>query len=297
MKKLFLYLGIALMFSGCNNNSGRVKLVPYANWESASVKSNGIRIHYWRTGGIGKPVMIMAHGITDYGLNWSSLAAKFQNDYDIIMYDARGHGFSEKPENRYSLTDHAEDLVGLIKALNIKKPVLFGHSMGAWTVALTGATYPNLPRAIIMEDPPLGRDLKFLKEIKLSLWKELIETDRTTSKKKLMSHAHSKRHPGLSDFEYDHWAEAKLLVRPNVVNVIKDESLREPSEVYPKIIVPVLILKADADEANRKKHIEAAKLLQNGKIVHFDGASHLVRLDKPVETEQQVRAFLAGLDK
>ncbi|MBN1805839.1 MAG: alpha/beta fold hydrolase [Sedimentisphaerales bacterium] len=297
MKKLFLYLGIALMFSGCNNNSGQVRPVPYANWESASVKSNGIRIHYWRTGGTGKPVMIMAHGITDYGLSFSSLAEKFQNDYDIIMYDARGHGFSEKPESRYSLTDHVEDLVGLIRALNIEKPVLFGHSMGAWTVALTGATYPDLPRAIIMEDPPLARELKFLKEINISLWKDLIETDRTTSKKNLMNHARSKRHPGLSDFEYDHWAEAKLLACPNVVNVIKDESLREPNQVYPKIIAPALILKADADQDNRKNHIETAKLLQNGKIVHFDGASHLVRLDSPVETERQVRAFLAELDK
>jgi pimeloyl-ACP methyl ester carboxylesterase len=296
MKKLFQFLGIVLMFSGCNINSGQVKPVPYADWVSASVKSNGIRIHYWRTGGTGKPVMIMAHGITDYGLSWASLADKLQDDYDIIMYDARGHGFSEKLESRYSLNDHVEDLVGLIKALNIKKPVLFGHSMGAWTVALTGATYPDLPRAIIMEDPPLGRELKFLKEINISLWKELIETDRTTSKKMLMNHARSKRHPGLSDFEYDHWAEAKLLACPNVVNVIKDESLREPSEVYPKITVPVLILKADADEANRKKHLDIAELLPNGKLVHIDGASHLVRLDKPVETEQQVRAFLAGLN-
>ena len=284
------------MFSGCNNNSGYVKPVPYTNWESASVKSNGIRIHYWRTGGTGKPVMIMAHGITDYGLSWSSLAEKFQDDYDIIMYDARGHGFSEKPESRYSLTDHVEDLVGLIKALNIKKPILVGHSMGSWTVALAGATHPDLPRVIIMEDPALGKDLKFLKEINISLWKELIETDRMTSKKKLMNHARSKRHPGLSDFEYDHWAEAKLLVNPNVVNVIKDASLREPNEVYPKIIVPALILKADADEANRKKHIETAKLLPNGKLVHIDGASHLVRMDKPAETERQIRAFLAGLD-
>lgn len=34
----------------------------------------------------------MAHGVTDYGLNWVSVADKFHTDYDIIMYDARGHG-------------------------------------------------------------------------------------------------------------------------------------------------------------------------------------------------------------
>jgi pimeloyl-ACP methyl ester carboxylesterase len=284
------------MFAGCDNNSGQIKSVPYANWESASVKSNGIRIHYWRTSGQGKPVMIMSHGVTDYGLSWSSLAEKLQNDYDIIMYDARGHGFSEKPEGPYDLPNHVEDLVGLIKALNIEKPILVGHSMGSGIVALAGATYPDMPHAIIMEDPALAELLKYLKEVNIPQWKKLIEADKAMGKQKLMKLARSNRHPGWSDFEYDHWAEAKLLVSSNVVNVIKDEALREPKKVYPKITAPVLILKADANEANRKKHIETAKLLQNGKLVHIDGASHLVRLDKPIETEQQIRAFLAELD-
>ena len=124
--------------------------VPYVNWESASVMSNGIRIHYWRTGTRDKPVMIMAHGITDYGLNWSSLAAEFDADYDIIMYDARGHGFSEKPEGPYDLSTHVEDLVGLIRALGIEKPILIGHSMGSGIIALAAATYPQMPRAIIL---------------------------------------------------------------------------------------------------------------------------------------------------
>ncbi len=296
MKKLFLCLMIVIMFAGCDNNSGQIKPVPYANWESASVKSNGIRIHYWRTGGINKPVMIMAHGVTDYGLSWSSLAEKFQDDYDIIMYDARGHGFSEKPESRYGLTDHVEDLVGLIKELNIEKPILFGHSMGSGIVALAGATYPDLPRAIIMEDPALAELLKYLKEVNIPQWKKLIEADKAMGKQKLIKLARSKRHPGWSDFEYDHWAEAKLLVNSNVVNVLHDEAFRQPKQIYPKITVPTLILKADTDEANRKKHLEIAKLLPNGKLVHIEGAGHLVRLDKPTETEQQIRAFLTELD-
>ena len=125
MRYIYLLIPILLLLTGCESDSGPVEPVPYANWESNSVMSNGIRIHYWRTGGEGKPVMIMAHGVTDYGLSWASLAAKFQADYDVIMYDARGHGFSEKPEGPYSLTTHVEDLAGLIKALEIDKPILY----------------------------------------------------------------------------------------------------------------------------------------------------------------------------
>lgn len=296
MKYLFPFLTIVSMLAGCEDSPQQVRPVPYADWESASVKSNGIRIHYWRTGGMGKPVMNMAHGVTDYSLNWASLAEKFQANYDIIMYDARGHGFSEKPQGPYDLATHVEDLAGLVKALGIEKPILIGHSMGSGTVALAGATYPNLPRAVIMEDPALADLLEYLTKVNIPEWKGFIEADKAMGKQKLMKLARSKRHPGWSDFEYDHWAEAKLLVSSNVVDVLLDKGLRNPNQIYPKIIAPTLILKADADEDSRKKHLETAEVLPNGKLVHIDGARHLVRLDKPAETELQIRAFLAGLD-
>ena len=295
MKYVYLFMLIALIFTGCESRSGQVKPVPYANWESNSLKSNGIRIHYWRIGGEGKPVMIMAHGITDYGLSWASLASKFENDYDIIMYDARGHGFSEKPEGPYSLHAHVEDLVGLIKALKIEKPILVGHSMGCSTVASVGADYPDLPVAIIMEDPVFPDALEHLTEDILPDWKAMVEADRTMGKKRLMKVARTVRHPGLSDFEYDHWAESKLLVTPNVIDILHGEGFGDPIKIYPKIIAPTLILKADADKKSRQEHLKVAGLLPNGKLVHIDGASHLVRKDKPVETEKQIRIFLDSL--
>jgi pimeloyl-ACP methyl ester carboxylesterase len=295
MKYAYLFMPIALMLTGCESNSRRVKPVPYANWESNSVKSNGIRIHYWRTGGEDKPVMIMAHGITDYGLSWASLASKFEDDYDIIMYDARGHGFSEKPEGPYSLHAHVEDLAGLIKALKIEKPILIGHSMGCSTVASVAADYPDLPVAIILEDPVFPDALEHLTEDILPNWKAMVEADRKMGKQKLMKVARTVRHPGLSDFEYDHWAESKLLVTPNVIDILHGEGLGEPIKIYPKIIAPTLILKADADKDSRKEHLKVAGLLPNGKLIHIDGASHLVRKDKPVETERQIRIFLDSL--
>ena len=296
MKCLFLCLTIISLVAGCESSREYAWPAPYADWESASVKSNGIRIHYWRTSSAGKPVMIMAHGVTDYGLSWVSLADKFQSDYDVIMYDARGHGFSSKPQGPYDLDTHVEDLIGLVKALGIDKPILIGHSMGSGTVSLAGATYPNLPRAVIMEDPAMAELLGYLKKVNTQEWKKLIEADKAMGKERLIKLGRSKRHPGWPAFEYDHWAEAKLLVSSNVVDVLSGKGVGDPDEIYPKIIAPTLILKADADEESRKKHLETAGLLANGKLVHIKGAGHLVRLDKPAETERQIRAFLAGLD-
>ena len=81
-----------------------------------------------------------------------------------------------------------------------------------------------------------------------------------------------------------------------MVDVLSGKGVGDPDEIYPKITVPTLILKADADEESRKKHLEIAGLLPNGKLVHIEGASHLVRLDKPIETERLIRAFLNDLE-
>ena len=239
----------------------------------------------------------MAYGITDYGLVFASLAGKLEDDYDIIMYDARGHGFSSKPDGPYDLATHVEDLLGLIKTLDIKQPILMGHSMGSGIVSLFAATYPEIPKAIILEDPALAGEIDYLTEAVLPDWKKRIEADRAMGKQKLIKEGKTKRHKGWSDFEYDHWAEAKLLVHANVVEVIIGKALANEDKIYPKIKAPVLILKADADKQTREKHLKTTPALANGKIIHVDGSTHQVRLDKPDETERQIRSFLAGLNR
>ena len=46
------------------------------------------------TGG-DKPPLLLLHGFNEYGLTWLRVAKELEQDYDIIMVDARGHGRSE----------------------------------------------------------------------------------------------------------------------------------------------------------------------------------------------------------
>jgi pimeloyl-ACP methyl ester carboxylesterase len=296
MKDVLLTLTLAAAIAGCRTSEEVEMGTEHPGWVSAYVQSNGLRLHYWRTGGAGKPVMIMAHGITDYGLNWTSLAEKFEPDYDIVMVDARGHGFSDKPKGPYDLSSHVADLAGLVKALAIRKPILIGHSMGGATVALLAAGDPDMPRALILEDPAdmLVRVQPLPPNIAAG-WKQAIERDRATGKAGLMEIARTKRHPGWTAVEYDRWAQSKLLVEPNVIDILDGQGIGDAGVTYAKIQVPTLILKADAGGATRKKNLEVASLLPRGKLVHIDGAGHVIRNDRPVETEREIRTFLAGL--
>jgi N-formylmaleamate deformylase len=79
-----------------NNNI----IVP-SHWLEETVMANGIRQHFYRTGGE-KPSLILLHGFSENGLCWSRVAKAQKDDYDIVMLDARGHGLSSGPETGYS---------------------------------------------------------------------------------------------------------------------------------------------------------------------------------------------------
>jgi pimeloyl-ACP methyl ester carboxylesterase len=245
--------------------------------------------------------MILAHGSTDYGLNMATLAQEFTDDYDIIMYDARGHGHSDKPEGPYGVDANAADLVGLIQALGIEKPILMGHSMGASTVAAVGARHPDLPRAVIMEDPGLLR-VQSAAAVSPEAAAERAEARATdirkskeASKEEFAELSRTERHPDWQhDVDHVRMAEAMSLVSPNIAFSSGTSSAELSSELV-NITAPTLILKADADEEQRKVHIAATAKMPNAKIVHIDGASHMIRFDRPEETVREMRAFLAAL--
>ena len=87
-------------------------------WTSGYIKTDRIQLHYHRTGG-DKPIIVLAHGLTDSGLCWTRLARALEADYDLIMVDARGHGLSAVPKTGYSTDDHAADLADLVQALDL----------------------------------------------------------------------------------------------------------------------------------------------------------------------------------
>lgn len=59
-----------------------------------------------------------------------------------------------------------------------------------------------------------------------------------------------------------------------------------------KITVPTLILKADAPPETRKANDEAAKVMQNGKLVHIDNAAHNLHHDQLARTVEVLKEFL-----
>jgi pimeloyl-ACP methyl ester carboxylesterase len=270
---------------------------PPAGWTEGYVMANGIRLHYWRTGGA-KPPLVLAHGSSDDGLCWTSLATVFQDRYDIIMFDARGHGLSDPPTAADPPDVQVEDLAGLIKALKLEKPILMGHSMGSASVAHFAAKYPDVPKAVILEDPGLVRPATAPATGTAPATPTVEERQATLLARNNLTEAAlvadcMKNSPKWGQAECEFWAPSKRRHHPHTIRATP--AARPPMrEVLPKITAPTLILKADAQGELRTQNEEVARLLPKGKIVHIAGAGHNVRREGRAETIEVLRAFLSG---
>ncbi|ELZ26975.1 alpha/beta hydrolase fold protein [Halosimplex carlsbadense 2-9-1] len=268
-------------------------------WERGSVEANGIELHYCRTGGRGPP-FVVSHGFSDDGYCRLDLARELADDFDVVLYDARGHGRSDAPDESYGAPERAADLLGLLDALAIENPILFGHSMGADTVAAAAVRSPDRPRAVVLEDPVWmveGRDApgggsedegrgEGLAE-QIARWQDASVEQVFEDEAWLGELAESSE----SDLAH-RIADARRRLRPEVTRVF-EAGLLDHREVCGDIEAPTLVLKADAEEAVRERERAIADNLSDGRLVHVEDAGHTVFWDERERATEELRTFLA----
>jgi 3-oxoadipate enol-lactonase len=108
--------------------------MPFANIK-------GININYKVTGQ-GEPlVMIMGLGTDQVG--WMSQVPFFKKYYQVVTFDNRGVGKSDKPAGPYTTEMMADDTIGLMDSLGIKKANILGVSMGGMIAQEIAINYPE----------------------------------------------------------------------------------------------------------------------------------------------------------
>ncbi|MCZ6674049.1 MAG: alpha/beta hydrolase [Verrucomicrobia bacterium] len=267
-----------------------------SNWTEGYVNANGIRIHYWRTGG-DKPPLIMAHGYSDDGLCWTAIAKELNEEYDVILPDARGFGLTDPPSQSEPADVQVEDLAGFIKELQLEKPIMLGHSMGSSSVAWFSARYPDVPKASILVDPRL---VSRTPEESAARNSSPIETrvaailKRNNTSYEELFDFQKERNPHYSFTEIHFWVLSKQLYHPNTAYRNSD-ARPTMTELFAKTTCPTLILKADDQGELRKENKEVAAVLKDGQLVHVEGARHSVHRDQKDRFLGALNAFLENL--
>ena len=95
------------------------------------------------------PDMILIHGRTLAKEDMDPLFDHYRDSYHVVSYDVRGHGKTESG-GECTLDDLSDDLVGLINAYQLEKPVVIGFSMGSYIALRTAERYPDLFTGIVL---------------------------------------------------------------------------------------------------------------------------------------------------
>jgi N-formylmaleamate deformylase len=253
---------------------------------SAEVIANGTRLHYYSTGGE-KPPLILVHGITDDGLCWMPVAEALADKHNVFMVDARGHGKSDAPEGGYTLENLATELAHFIQALGLKKPLVLGHSMGAITALVLAGLFPELPRAILLEDPPAfwsfdtasSRDTEsqnnlkaWISGLKRKTWDDLMDEVRSTN-------------PGWSEAELEPWVNSKHRFSPRIIELVSPTDIASINfpDLVKRITCPALLISADPQRGAASREEDIAKLkalLPQLQIASIANAGHSIRRDQ-----------------
>ncbi len=259
-------------------------------WSSGFVARPGYQLHYHRTGG-DRPPVVLSHGLTDNGLCWTRVARALQDDFDVIMVDARGHGQSSglSPE---TTDEGGRDLVAVIEALSLPSPALLGHSIGARNTARAASALAGAISKVILEDPPflpeateaerVARDQGFRKQV---------AQFAAMSVEQIMAFG-KQQTPGWHPEEFEQWASGKQQVDENVVAHFESQPWQDTIR---QIAVPTLLVYGQSDLGGLvtpESAAEAQALNANIAGQQIMGAGHNIHREQFEQFLAAVRAFL-----
>jgi N-formylmaleamate deformylase len=260
------------------------------------VMANGLKINYYRTGGE-KPAVVLLHGLSDYGLCWTRLPLFLEPSYDVVMVDLRGHGMSAKPETGYSAEEMADDVFWVIRTLNLSKPVVIGHSMGASVAAVFARHNPKLVSGIILEDPPWQiedePDNKTMSGHNSSDFINWLQDLKSKSFEEIMAFGLA-QNPTWDEAEFKQWAKGKQMVSLHAANWLTTQQTSW-QEIVPALKVPGLLITSEI-ERGAIVTPQVGKLVSQswkaGEVVSLPGAGHNIHREQYYKYRDVVKLFL-----
>jgi 3-oxoadipate enol-lactonase len=254
--------------------------------------ANGIQINYTVEGS--GPWVVMSHSLACSLEMWDPQIEALAGDYRVLRFDARGHGQSDAPAGAYTLEQLADDVHGLLQALEVERPHFVGLSMGGMIGMTYALKHPGRFRSLVLCDTSsrLGPEVQ-------PVWDDRIKTATGMGMEPLVE-------PTLKRW----FTEAMLAKRPPVLDEVAAMIRATPALGYagcchaiPRINVtarlkeigcPIQIIVGEQDAGtpvamSREIHDAAP----GSELVIIPNASHLSNLEQPEAFNRALGEFLA----
>ena len=238
-------------------------------------KYRNININYIRYGDINKQSVVLLHG---WGQNIEMMKPVGDSliDNDVIIIDLPGHGKSEEPKEVWDLKEFVNMIHELLTSLNVKDPILIGHSFGGKLSLLYASMYP-VKKLILFGSPfkvkknPNSLKVKALKKIKtLPGLNKLAET--------------MKKHMGSTDYRN---------ASPMMRNILVKHVNTDITEDIKKITCPAIIIWGTNDAAVPiADAYELETLIKDSAVIPYEGCTHYAYLERLGQTNSIIKNFI-----
>ena len=107
-----------------------------------------LRMHY-QIKGEGPP-LVMIMGLNGDITWWDRLLTELAGDFRLLLFDNRGAGLTDKPNEKYTISMLAEDTVGLMEEVGIQQAHVFGISMGGMIAQEMALAFPDHVNGLVL---------------------------------------------------------------------------------------------------------------------------------------------------
>ena len=114
------------------------------------IQTNGVQLFYDLTGPAAAPVVVFSNSLGTTLEMWDAQVRALASRYRCLRYDTRGHGRSPAGERAVTIDALADDLVGLLDALEIETAHVVGLSLGGMTAQAFGVRYPQRTASLVL---------------------------------------------------------------------------------------------------------------------------------------------------
>ena len=230
------------------------------------------------------PQVVLTHGVGDCAYGFASLITELASKYSVIALDHRGHGHSPRFDDRQLADPFAvlvDDLIAELETL--RRPVIYGHSMGASVAATAATRRPDLVAGLILEDPPwVDREIaeqRLIGEARVAAVEHECRDLPAALQRQLRA--------GWAPEEAAAWAAGRPLVQtefPATGVVRGDWPWRDEVAGLVESGVPTTVLAGTLVEPDKVQGLD---------VTVIEGADHNVRRSRPVETTAAITKALA----
>jgi pimeloyl-ACP methyl ester carboxylesterase len=272
-------------------------------------------------GGIkGKQTIVFIHGWNSNSMQWYYQKKYFEKEYHLVLMDHPGLGKSKMPANKdYSLENLAANLDAVIEQSGAKDPILWGHSMGGFTILtycrvyrqklrgikgiiLEHTTYTNPTKTSILSGLLTAIQNPILKPICwvmvalspilwISRWMSYINGNSLIMTR-FLTFAGTQ-----TGKQLDFTALLSTMAPPAVTGRgVLGMFNYDATQVLNNITVPALIVGADSDRLTKlTASVEMRKGIPSSKLITLSPAGHMGFVERHQEVNEGVTAFLTSL--